>query len=70
MKNNANQTRFLKVSVVVKVKYFHPRALALQLIDEVMMYATGQARNGGNDDSHLTYLLAYTGPPSAILWLI
>jgi hypothetical protein len=54
----------------VKVKYFHPRALALQLIDEVMMYATGQARNGGNDDSHLTYLLAYTGPPSAILWLI
>lgn len=53
-----------------QIKYFPPRTFMLQLIDKVMMYTTGQAENGGNDDSHLPYLLAYTGPPSAILWLI
>lgn len=44
--------------------------MKFHLIDKVMMYAMGQARRGDNDDSHLTYLLAYTGLPSAILWLI
>lgn len=44
--------------------------MKFHLIDKVMMYAMGQAGRGDNDDSHLTYLLAYTGLPSAILWLI
>lgn len=44
--------------------------MKFHLIDKVMIYAMGQAGRGDNDDSHLTYLLAYTGLPSAILWLI
>jgi len=44
--------------------------MKFHLIDEVMMYAGGQAGRADNDDSHLTYLLACTGLPSAILWLI
>lgn len=44
--------------------------MKFRLIDKVMMCAVGQAGRGDNDASHLTYLLAYTGLPSAILWLI
>lgn len=44
--------------------------MKFHLIAKVMMYATGQAGRGDNDDSHLTYLLAHAGLPSAILWLI
>ena len=53
-----------------QIKRFPPRKMKFHLIAEVMMYAMGQAERGDNDDSHLTYLLAYTGLPSAILWLI
>lgn len=44
--------------------------MKFHLIDKLMMYAMGQAVRDNNDDSHLTYLLAYSGLPSAILWLI
>lgn len=44
--------------------------MKFHLIGRVMMYATGQAGRGDNDASHLTYLRAYAGLPSAILWLI
>lgn len=44
--------------------------MEFHLIGKVMMYAMGQAGRGNNHDSHLTYLLACIGLPSAILWLI
>lgn len=53
-----------------QIKLFPPRKMKFHLIAKVMMYATGQAGRGDNDDSHLTYLLAHAGLPSAILWLI
>lgn len=53
-----------------QMKHFPPRKMKFHLIGKVMMYAMGQAGRGDNDDSHLTYLLAHAGLPSAILWLI
>lgn len=44
--------------------------MKFHLIGEVMMYAMGQAESDSNGASHLKYLLAYAGLPSAILWLI
>lgn len=48
---------------------FLPRKMKFHLIGKVMMCSVGQAGSDSNDASHLTYLLAFTGLPSAILWL-
>lgn len=53
-----------------QIKHFLSRKMKFHLIGKVMMHAMGQAGRGNNDHSHLTYLLAYIGLPSAILWLI
>lgn len=45
--------------------------MKFHLIGKVMMWSVGQAAgSNSNDAGHLTYLLAFTGLPSAILWLI
>lgn len=49
---------------------FLPRRMKFHLIGKVMMCSVGQAGSDSNDASHLAYLLAFTGLPSAILWLI